>query len=189
MVLVMAHLTSSVEYGLHCLLWLVDTEAAPLSAKDLAELQGVSQTFLAKIFQKLERAGVVRAVSGLRGGYQLAKPPAEISFLAVVDAIEGDKPLFDCREIRGRCALFGATPPLWATNGTCAIHAVMLKAEKSMRATLAACSLADIWQALGRKMPKAFAGEVHTWLDARHRARAGPRKSKRPGRPRKAAQR
>lgn len=177
----MAHLTSSVEYGLHCLLWLVDAEATPLSAKDLADLQGVSPTFLAKIFQKLEKAGIVRAIGGLRGGYQLAKAPADISFLAVVDAIEGDKPLFDCREIRGRCALFGDKPPSWATDGTCAIHAVMLKAEKSMRATLAGCSLADVAGALDRKMPQAFPGEVRTWLDGRHRARAGPRNGRKSG--------
>lgn len=174
----MAHLTSSVEYGLHCLLWLVDDEAAPLSATDLAELQGISQTFVAKIFQKLEKAGLVQSSGGRHGGYRLAKPPQDISFLAVVDAIEGEKPLFECREIRGRCALFGDAPPRWATNGTCSIHAVMLKAEKAMRAALAECSLADVSGAVGRKMPKTFPGEVLTWIDSRHRARAGPHKGR-----------
>ncbi len=114
----MAHLTSSVEYGLHCLLWLVDKKEQPLSSRDLAELQGVSPSFLAKIFPKLEKAGIVRATGGVRGGYVLARPADRISFLDVVDAIEGDKPLFECQEIRGRCTLFGGEAPGWATAGS-----------------------------------------------------------------------
>jgi Rrf2 family protein len=177
----MAHLTSSVEYALHCLLWLVDIDDTAQSAHDLAELQGVSPTFLAKILQKLEKAGIVTASDGVRGGYRLGKPAQDISFLDIVDAIEGEKPLFDCREIRGRCALFGDRPPTWATNGLCAIHAVMLRAEKSMRNTLADNSLADVAQTFARKAPESFSGDVRDWLQKRHRARAGPRKGRRAG--------
>lgn len=163
----MAHLTASTEYGLHCLLWLGDAAAAPLSSRDLAELQGLSPTFLAKIFAKLEKAGIVRATEGVRGGYVLTRPADQISVLDVVDAIEGRKPLFDCQEIRGRCALFGEAPPSWAMRGTCAVHAVMLQAEKAMRDALAKQSLADIGQTFARKAPPEFAGDVQNWIDAR----------------------
>src|SRR5437868_2239439 len=122
----MAHLTVSVEYGIHSLLWLVDSVRVPLSTRDLADFQGISHSFLAKIFPKLEKAGIVRASEGVRGGYPLARPPEDISFLAIVDAIEGRKPLFDCQEIRGRCAVFGSLPPVWATRGVCSVHAVIL---------------------------------------------------------------
>lgn len=169
----MAQITVSVEYALHCLLWLVGAEGRPASSRELAELQGISPTFLAKIFPRLEKAGIVRSAEGVAGGYLLARAPAEISVLEVVDAIEGTKPLFDCREIRGRCALFGERPPGWAINGTCSIHAVMLRAEKAMRAELASSSLEDIARAVGRKAPAAFAGEVEAWLDARAAGRAG----------------
>ncbi|MEN3975723.1 Rrf2 family transcriptional regulator [Emcibacter sp. SYSU 3D8] len=168
----MAHLTVSVEYGMHCLLWLVDSGDAPLSSRDLAELQGISPTFLAKIFTKLEKAGIVRATEGVRGGFVLAQNAGEISVLDVVDAIEGDKPLFDCQEIRGRCAVFGDQAPGWATAGTCSIHAVMLRAEKAMRDALASQSLADIASAVGRKAPPAFAQDVQGWIDRRTDSRA-----------------
>lgn len=166
----MAYLTSSVEYGLHCLLWMVDA-ADPLSSRDLAELQGISPTFLAKIFARLEKGGIVTATEGVRGGYLLSRPADRISVLDVVDAIEGDKPLFECREIRGRCAVFGELPPVWSMHGTCAIHAVMLQAEKAMRATLARQSLADIGQVVANKAPPEFAGEVQAWIGDRHRDR------------------
>lgn len=162
----MAHLTVSVEYGIHCLLWLVDAEA-PLSSRDLAELQGISPGFLAKIFPKLEKAGLVTASEGVRGGYRLARPAKDISFLEIVDAIEGEKPLFDCQQIRGRCAVFKGKPPAWSTNGVCAVHAVMLQAEKAMHETLARQSLADVHSALGRKAPPGFVGQIQNWMSDR----------------------
>jgi Rrf2 family protein len=161
----MAHITVSVEYGIHSLLWLVGQEGRPLSSRKLAELSGVSPTFLAKIFPKLEKAGIVRAAEGVRGGYELARPPKEISFLEIVDAIEGEKPLFDCQEIRTRCPLYGKGPPAWATKGICAVHAVMLRAEKSMREALQAQSLGDVARAFGRKAPSEFWAAFQTWLD------------------------
>jgi len=163
----MAHLTASVEYGMHSLLWLTTANGAPVSSRDLAEFQGISPSFLAKIFAKLEKAGIVDATEGVRGGYLLARKPEEISFLEIVDAIEGRKPLFDCQDIRGRCTLFGDDPPDWAMHGTCSIHAVMLRAEKAMREELARQSLAELAQAVGRKAPPSFAGKVQGWLNER----------------------
>jgi Rrf2 family protein len=163
----MAHLGSSVEYALHCLLWLVDPASGQPSSRDLAEMQGVSPSFLAKVLPKLEKAGIVVASAGLRGGYRLAREPGRISVLDVVDAVEGEKPLFECQEIRGRCAVFGDRPPEWATAGVCGVHAVMLRAEQSMRRELASTSLADLATGFGRKMPPGFPAEVRVWFEGR----------------------
>ncbi|MBF0446872.1 MAG: Rrf2 family transcriptional regulator [Magnetococcales bacterium] len=172
----MAHITSRIEYGIHCLLWLASSGETPLSSRDLAELQGVSPSFLAKIFPKLEKAGIVSAQDGVRGGYRLARPMKEITFLDIVDAIEGHKPLFDCQEIRERCALFEGVPPKWATQDVCSIHAVILKAEQAMRDELASHSLADISQTVTCKAPNEFPSQIQEWIA--HRV-----KSRKPGRP------
>lgn len=182
----MAYLGSSIEYGLHCLLWLTGPQAGPASSRDLAELQGISPSFLAKIFPRLEKAGIVSASEGIRGGYRLAREPAQITVLDVVDAIEGDKPLFDCQEIRGRCAVFGGRAPGWATDGVCAIHAVMLRAEKRMREELAATSLADLARTLDAKMPAEMPAQVKSWFAARAEARL-PSPAAAPGRRRRPA--
>lgn len=151
-------------------MWLSDTDDA-LSSRDLAELQGISPAFLAKILPKLEKAGIVSASEGVRGGYRLARPAEDISFLDIVDAIEGEKPLFDCQEVRGRCAIFRDGPPAWATTGVCAIHAVMLQAEQSMRDALASQSLASVHAKFNRKAPPSYAGEVQQWIAERLNAR------------------
>jgi Rrf2 family protein len=171
----MAHLTASVEYGIHCLLWLVGPDGTSMSSRELAELQGVSPSFVAKIFPKLEKAGIVAASEGVRGGYRLARPANEISFLQIVDAIEGEKPLFDCQEVRERCTLFAGNPPSWATKGVCAIHAVMLQAEKAMRDSLAKQTLGDVAATYAHKAPAAFTAEVNAWVDERAAERTARR--------------
>lgn len=159
---------AALEYGMHCLTWLVGRDR-PASSRDLAELQGAPVAMTAKIMTKLEKAGIVTAVGGVHGGYSLARPPQDISMLEVADAIDGRKPLFECREIRRNCALFDGAPPDWATRRVCGIHAVMLRAQKSLRDEMAGASLLDIVQ--GIPAPADFAPEPGRWLDRRIEAR------------------
>ncbi|MRW85512.1 Rrf2 family transcriptional regulator [Pseudoduganella sp. FT26W] len=172
----MSHISSGVEYGIHCLLFLVgeDGGSRDASVRDLAELQGVPLDFLAKIFTKLSKAGLVAATEGVKGGFTLARAAGDISVLDVVTAIDGDKALFDCREIRARCALFDDTPPNWATSGTCAVHAVMQGAQRRMEEALAQETLQDLAQKVNRKSPASFDTKVVNWLGER----AGKRTAK-----------
>lgn len=174
----MAFIGAGVEYGLHCLLWLAEGNPEPASSRDLAELQGVSPSFVAKVFPKLEKAGIVAASEGLRGGYRLARPADSISVLDVVDAIEGGVPLFDCREIRGRCALFRGGPPAWATEGVCGVHAVMLRAERAMRDELARATIADLARTVARKAPGGFGADAAAWLSGRAAGRRPSRQDR-----------
>ena len=172
----MAYIGTGVEYALHCLLFLVAPLEQPPSSRDLADIQGVPAAFVAKIFSKLEKAGIVEASGGIRGGYRLARPATDISVLDVMDAVEGQKALFDCQQVRGRCALFDDAPPRWANSGVCGIHAVMLNAQKVMRAELAKSSLASLAAGMmGKGMPAGFAGEVKVWFAERQAAREDAR--------------
>ncbi len=168
----MSHFGSGTEYGLHCLILLAQAPGAIISSRDLAELQGVSVYFLAKIFPRLEKAGIVTASEGIRGGYTLARPADEITVLDVVEAIEGRKPLFECQEIRGRCAVFGGQPPAWATAGVCGIHAVMIRAERILHDELARTTLSGLADGVGRKAPPGFETDVQAWLADRFESRA-----------------
>ena len=139
-------ISTGVEYGLHCLLYLADTPGGvrEASVRDLAELQGVSVDYAAKLFTRLAKAGLVVSTEGIRGGFALARPAHDITVHDVVEAIDGDKRLFDCREVRTQCALFDEQAPAWATRGTCSIHAVMQEAERSMREALKQHTLAEM---------------------------------------------
>lgn len=174
----MAYMGTGVEYALHCLTWIAGPLDQPPSSRDLAEIQGVPFAFLKKILPKLEKAGIVESVSGIRGGYRLARDPREISVLDVTDAVEGAKKLFSCQEIRSRCALFDGNPPEWSTRGVCGIHAVMIRAEKAMRIELAKTSLASLMGPLIENIqPQGFADEVRDWFAGRQIAREDARVS------------
>ncbi|MHC6225300.1 RrF2 family transcriptional regulator [Pseudomonas sp. X10] len=161
--------SAGVEYGIHCLLFLVGErgESREASVRDLAELQGVPHEYLAKVFTKLARAGLVAATEGVRGGFRLDRPSDEITVLDIVTAIDGPKKIFDCREVRERCTLFEGSPPSWAIDGTCAIHAVMLNAQKRMEEALAQQTILDLARRFGRKAPPAFVEQVNDWMGER----------------------
>ncbi|NVD40012.1 Rrf2 family transcriptional regulator [Ensifer sp. HO-A22] len=165
----MAHVSAGVEYALHCLLYLIEAEGTgqPASARDLAELQRISPDYVAKLFTKLQKAGIVVAREGIGGGFALARPANEITALKVIEAVDGRKALFECKEIRGQCALFGDRTPAWAQDGVCSIHAVMIEAEKRAREVMASYTLAAISERAAAKAPKEHAGEVRDWLAAR----------------------
>jgi Rrf2 family protein len=157
---------ASVEYGLHCLLYLVDPPPGVTpSSRDLAEFQGVSPSYVAKLFTQLEKAGLVASSEGTAGGYRLARPIDEMTVLDVVDALEGGKPLFQCREVRDRCVLGSATPA--SRRGVCAIHAVMLEGERRMREALAETTLADIAAKVAGKQPPRLVAERKRWFQQR----------------------
>ena len=162
----MPHITTAVEYGMHCLLYLAEPGGkTPIaSARDLANLQGVPVEYVSKLFTKLQKAGLVVGSEGAGGGFRLARHANSISVLDVIVAIDGEKALFECREIRGRCAVFGGKPPSWATRGVCGIHVIMLEAESRMREVLASNTLGDIAASVAAKAPAQFSREIAKWL-------------------------
>ena len=171
----MSFISTGVEYGLHCLLYLSRSQASveTASVRDLAELQGIPADYLAKLFTKLAKANLVVATEGIRGGFSLARPADKITVHDVVVAIDGDKPLFDCLEIRDRCAVFDDAPPAWATRGVCSIHAVMQSAEKAMRHELRQHTLLDIANRAIDKAPNSYGTQVVQWLTTRSVNRRG----------------
>lgn len=162
----MSHISAGVEYALHCLLFIAHPQGSvtEASVRDLSELQGVPFDYVAKLFTKLHKAKLIIATEGAKGGIRLAKPPQEITVLDVVDAIDGRKKLFDCKEIRNRCAVFDNDPPAWASSGLCAIHSLMIDADNKMRDVLAAQTLAGLASQFGRKAPPEFEQQITRWL-------------------------
>jgi Rrf2 family protein len=158
------------EYALHSLLTLA-TRPEPVSVRDLATFQKIPERFLAKIFTRLKKAKLVEGLEGIAGGYALARPAGEIRVMEVLAAVDPDRTLFACAEIRSKCALFDAAAPGWATAGTCRIHAFMLDAEQVLQDFLASKTLADLVCEFEHKAPKKFLRETGTWFQQRKQSR------------------
>ena len=61
----------------------------PLPLREIVRLQEVSPSYLEQILQTLRQAGLVVATRGAHGGYQLARPPEEVTVGQVVRALDG----------------------------------------------------------------------------------------------------
>lgn len=160
---VIVKLPEGVEWALHCA-WLLavagDGGGDALPARRLAEFYGLPEAYLAKLLKGLVRAGLLSASTGPRGGFRLARPPAEITVAQVVEAVEGPGPLFLCTEIRqrGPVPLTGA-----ACRVPCGIARVMQRAEHAWRQELAGTTIADLVESAGT----GAAGRVTRWLAQR----------------------
>lgn len=168
------------EYALHSLL-ILSARSEPVSARDLARFQELPERFLAKLFTRLEKAGLVTATEGARGGFVLARPPARIAVRDVLEAVDPSRTLFECAEIRRHCALFGAAPPAWSISGMCRIHLFMKEAEGALQGFLASKTLADLGHEFERKAPEPFLRNAEAWFQQRRTGRTAARTDRRRG--------
>jgi Rrf2 family protein len=152
-----------VEYALHCLVYLIDIpEDSSIGIKELSTFQGISDTYLSKIFTKLSKTGIVSSIPGVKGGYRLAKSPEEISFWDVIKAVEGPKPIFQCKNIKDNGYLYREN--CCSAPSSCTINIVMLAAEEKMREFLRGKTLAWLNEELNGVLPKQIREETRKYF-------------------------
>jgi Rrf2 family protein len=156
-------LGNQVEWALHCVTVLASAPKDKLlSAKALSEFHGVPKEYLSKCLQQLSQAGLVTTTTGPRGGYALAKSPHQISFLDVVEAVEGKAKSFRCQEIRRNNPCLGKADRKFSS--VCEIAAVMYEADESWRATLRRRKISDIIKTLGERLSSQTLSAMDEWL-------------------------
>lgn len=78
------------EYAIKAMLDLAfQYEKGLVPIQAIAERQDIPQRYLEQVLLLLKRAGFLRSKRGSAGGYQLLRPPGEITVGAVLRAIEG----------------------------------------------------------------------------------------------------
>jgi Rrf2 family iron-sulfur cluster assembly transcriptional regulator len=63
-------------------------ERGPVSLAEIAQRQGISQSYLEQLFSRLRKNGLVGGTRGPGGGYRLGRPTDEISVADVIDAVD-----------------------------------------------------------------------------------------------------
>lgn len=156
-----------VEYAIHCLLYMIDIpKGKSVGIKDLATYQGISETYLSKVYTKLRKSGIVKSIPGVNGGYELARSPESISFWDVVEAIEGTAPLFQCAEIRKNEILLDKNNlPDAYTKCPCLIKVVMIEAEDQMKQYLKAKTLSWLHEQVSIKIPADHGKATIEWFN------------------------
>ena len=101
---------------------------------ELATRTRIAPPTVSKVLKSLQRAGLVRSVRGLRGGYALARPAEGISAAAILDALEGPVAVTDCAAGKGHCEI----------ETTCGVGRAWQRVNVALRRSLYDVSLAQL---------------------------------------------
>jgi len=100
------------DYGLVAVLFLArDHDGRLAQIHEIASSCNLPEPFLAQIMRLLVRAGLVKSKKGVGGGFALARDPKTISFLEVLEALEGPVAVNRCQnpvdtcEHAGNCSM------------------------------------------------------------------------------------
>lgn len=127
-------LTRETEYALLGLRALARRpRGASVTIDEVAAAEDLPRSFLAKIFQKLSRHGILESSRGPGRGFTLIRAPESVSSLEVIEAVEGPDYLDRCVFWTGRC---GVEP--------CLLHERFSSVKPLIRSVLERTTLADL---------------------------------------------
>ncbi len=98
------------------------------SINSIASADGIPREFLAKILKDLTSSGILASYQGVHGGYRLVRQPREISFLDIIEAVDGPFFINLCTEEDGAYC---------RQVGHCPMHAFWVNQEKVLKRALA----------------------------------------------------
>jgi Rrf2 family protein len=127
-------LTRRGDYAVRAMLALARHGEGQLTGAAVVQATAIPASFLPQVMGDLVRAGLVANRRGRAGGYRLARAAADISLLAIVEAVEGDGRRRTCVLRGGPCR----------RDGACDVHEAFFRAQEATFATLAGVSLADV---------------------------------------------
>jgi len=120
--------TREADYAVRCVLYLAAHHGELKSVKDIAGPMEIPGSFLAKILQRLLKAGFVLSTRGVGGGFRLSRDPSEITLYDVVGAIDGPVTMSKCAVDARSCN----------RSDTCVVHPVWIEVRKCVETSLKA---------------------------------------------------
>ncbi len=97
-------LSTKAQYAVRAMVRLsFESPDAPVSSKTIADLEGISLTFLEQILSKLRRGKIVKSVRGPGGGFVLARLPEQIRVDEIIECVEEPLMPVACMDETGTC--------------------------------------------------------------------------------------
>ena len=153
-----------VEYAFHSLFYMVDLPGQKtIGIKQIAELNQITESYLSKVFAKLRKSGIVRSVTGVKGGYELARQPEAITFWDVIEAIEGPSYYFQCAEIRKK-NIFVEDPSEFKPDCPCLIKVAIQESEDVFRESLKKKNLRWLHDQVKKNFSEKKRSAIKAWM-------------------------
>jgi Rrf2 family protein len=127
-----------------------NSDRGAVSARELAETYNIPTELLAKVLQKLVRGKLLESHQGIRGGYVLARPAANMSVADVIQAVDGPFTVTACSETDHSCDQYSK----------CNIRDPLWRIKDRILATLASTSVAELATEMPAPIAPLVAGAV-----------------------------
>lgn len=101
----MLRLSKLTDYAMVSMVYLANHPKQASNAKHIAEKTGIPLPTTRKLLKRLAQQQLLLAHRGIKGGYQLGLPAADISLGEIIQALEGPIALSECSHSNHRCAL------------------------------------------------------------------------------------
>lgn len=96
-------ITRDTDYALRALVFLAKHKGVKVSVSDLVRELQIPRPFLRKIFQILNKEGILHSSKGSGGGFLLAKPLGEIFLVDLMRILQGEFRLNECFFKKAKC--------------------------------------------------------------------------------------
>lgn len=113
------HITRETDYAVRCVLYLAGASDSVSVVDDIAREMDIPKSFLAKILQKLAKAGIVKSIRGVKGGFRLSQKPERINLLRIIETTQGQLSLNVCVLDKKSCS----------RSSTCSVHPVWVRIQ------------------------------------------------------------
>ena len=128
-------LKKATSYALHAVMYMTrHLTQLPVDLEAISKAEGIPKSYLARIFQKLAKAGIVELATPRGKGYKFVNPPSHTNLLELFEVMEGNALFKDCFMKHCEC---GGTPE------NCYIYAAWQQSTKKMSKLLTETSLVD----------------------------------------------
>lgn len=125
-------------YGLRILIDLANHDTGkPRLIRDIAQAQQISEKYISRLAIALRRAGLIRSVRGINGGFHLAKKPSEITLLEVLEVMEGPVAVVECVSSTLKCG----------RHTHCGVRSIWQQLNDNIRNMMSSITLEEILKA------------------------------------------
>ena len=114
--------TRETDYAVRCILYLAQDSVQIANVTEVSRKVHIPKTFLAKIFQRLVKAGLVESIRGMNGGFRLLKKPSAIPLLDIMEAVQGPSCINVCAVDSKQCK----------RSAVCAVHPFWVELRKEV---------------------------------------------------------
>ena len=128
-------LTSTTDYAIRIVCYLA-AQSQMISTLELSQELSVPSSYIPKITKKLKQAGIIKACEGIKGGYQIAKQPENISLRDVISCTESTMAISRCLEKEGGCSRNYIY--------CCKVHQILLELQNIYNNRLESVKISDI---------------------------------------------